>query len=154
MGFSKSELECIAKLSPLASTLKSLMIDLAVDSVLLTSKEMENKELSLMCDKGEESRTGVSFVKLVAFYDTHQKRVVVRYFGIEQAGNSSKDAAMAINYALKLFGYSHGVKFCFTSTMTNAGGGGVGSSLLEHLILVDQAITTRIIYGSHEIFTH
>ena len=139
MGFSESELECIAKLSPSASTLKSLMIDLAVDSVLLMSKEMENKELSLMCDKGEESGTGASFVKLVTFYDTHRKRVVVRCFWIEQAGNI-KDAAMAINHALKVFEYSHGAKFRFTSTMTDAGGGGVGISLLEHLILVDRAI--------------
>ena len=83
MGFSESELECIAKLSPSASTLKSLMIDLAVDSVLLMSKEIENKVLSLMCDKREESGTGASFVKLVVFYDTRLKRVVVKCFGIE-----------------------------------------------------------------------
>ena len=61
MEFSESELECIAKLSSSASTLKSLMIDLAVDSMLLMSKEMENKELSLVCDKGEESGTGAYF---------------------------------------------------------------------------------------------
>ena len=49
---------------------------------------------------------------------------------------------MAINHVLKLFEYSHGTKLRFTSTMTDAGGGGGGggSSLLEYLILVDQAI--------------
>ena len=78
-------------------------------------------------------------MKLVTFYDTHRKRVVVRCFWIEQAGIVSKDAAMAINHALMLFEYGHGAKFRFTSTMTDAGGGGGGSSLLEHLILVDRA---------------
>ena len=116
------------------------MTDLAVDSVLLMSKEMGNKELSLMCSKGEESGTGVSFVKLIVFYDTCRKRVVARCFGIEQAGNASKDTAMVINHALKLCEYSHGAKFRFTLTMNDAGGGDAGSSLLEHLILVDQAI--------------
>ena len=93
-----------------ASSLKALMIDLAVDCVILMVQEISNKKLNLMCDKGEESGTGASFVKLAAFYDNIRKRVVVRCFGIEQAGNSFKDAAMAIDYSLNLFEYSCPIK--------------------------------------------
>ena len=67
------ELECITKMCPSASTLKALMIDLAVDCVILMSHEMSNEKLSLICDKGEESGTGVSFVKLTASYDCMRK---------------------------------------------------------------------------------
>mmetsp|Transcript_15051 Transcript_15051/g.14524 ORF Transcript_15051/g.14524 Transcript_15051/m.14524 type:complete len:87 (+) Transcript_15051:100-360(+) len=80
LGFLEGDLECITKMCPSASTLKSFMIDLAVDCVILMSKEMSNKKLSLMCDKGEESGTGASFVKLTAFFDDIRKRVVVRCF--------------------------------------------------------------------------
>ena len=93
-----------------------------------------------MCDKGEESGTGASFVKLTAFYDSKRKRVVVRCFGIEQAGNSSKDAAMAVDHSLKLFEYSCPIKKRFTATMTDAGGGGVGNSLFENLVAVDRSV--------------
>ena len=52
-----------------------------------------------MCNKGEESGAGASFVKLTSFYDCVRKGVVVRCFGIEQAGYSSKDAAIVINHS-------------------------------------------------------
>ena len=110
LGFVKCDLEYISKMCPSASTLKTLMIDLAVDCVILMSNEMSDKKLSLMCDKGEESGTGASFVKLTAFFDCMRERVVVRCFGIEQAGNSSKDAAIAVDHSLKLFEYSCPIK--------------------------------------------
>ena len=140
MGFNACDLECIAKMCPSASTLKTLMIDLAVDCVIMMSEEMKDKKLSLMCDKGEDSGTGASFVKLTSFFDCVRKRVVVRCFGIEQAGNSSKDAAIAIDHALKLFEYCCQTRKRFTATMTDAGGGGVGSSLYKNLVTVDRAI--------------
>ena len=59
-----------------------------------------------MRDRGEERLSGASFVKLTAFYDSKRKQVVVRCFGIEQAGNLSKDAVTAVDHSLKLFEYS------------------------------------------------
>ena len=43
LGFTVCDLECITKLCPSATTLKTLMIDLAVDYVILMSEEMKNK---------------------------------------------------------------------------------------------------------------
>ena len=54
-----------------------------------------------MCDKGK----GVQalFVKLMSWYDEKAKKIKIRCFGIETAGNTSEDAAKSINHSLKLF---------------------------------------------------
>lgn len=98
MGYLECELGSIAKLGQSASTLKSLIVDLVVDCVTLMSKEIKGKYLSLMCDKGQDNGAALSFVKLLLFWDDSRDRFVVRCFGIEQAGNTSKDAALAIYF--------------------------------------------------------
>ena len=101
---------------------------------------MSHKKLSLMCDKGEENGTSASFVKLTAFFDNIRKQVVVRCFGIEQAGNSSKDAAIAIDHSLKLSEYTCPIKKQFTAMMIDAGCGSVGISLFANLVIVARTI--------------
>ena len=126
------------KLVPLQScvhrpTLKQLIVDLVVDCISLMSKEIKYKYLLLMYNKGEDNGTGASVVELLLFWDDLRNKVVVRYFGIEQAGNISKDAAIAIDHSLKLFDYSLPNKVKFSSSMTDADGSGVGSSLVMEL---------------------
>lgn len=133
IGYSQVKINSIAKLCPSSSTLKPLMVDLAVDCVSSTSKEMKKKLLSLMCDKGADNDTAASSVKLLSFYDDVRERVVVRCFGIEQTGNASKDTAMGIDHSLKLFDYSLPEKMKFSSSITDADGGGVGLSLVEEV---------------------
>ena len=58
---------------------------------------------------------------------------MVRYFGIEQGGNTSKDAAIAIDHSLKFFDYYLLDKVKFSSSMMDADGGGVGLSLVTKL---------------------
>ena len=61
-------------------------------------------------------------------------------FGIESAGNISKDAAQAINHSLKLFEYSlNNIRLKLSSSTTDAGGGGTNESLVRELEIVDRA---------------
>ena len=82
-----------------------------------------------------------SFVKLMAWYDLNFSRVKVICFGIETAGNASIDAACGIDHALKV--YEYGVNrdpLKLSTSLTDAGGGGVGSSLLVALSLSNRAV--------------
>ena len=61
-------------------------------------------------------------------------------FGIESAGNTSKDAAQAIDHSLKLFEYSlNNIRLKLSSSTTDAGGGGTNESLVRELELVERA---------------
>lgn len=97
------------ELSPLALTLKKLMLQLDTDIVLLPSHKIRNKKLSLMADKGEDKGNSSSFVKLLSWYEEGEgvtNGVNVICFGIEIAGNTSKAAALGVDHALKLYEYS------------------------------------------------
>ena len=58
----------IGNSTPSASTLKEIMIEEAIETVLLEREEMSDKKLTILCDKGEgmSARDGAAFVKLVA----------------------------------------------------------------------------------------
>jgi hypothetical protein len=124
-----------------AAYLKTLLITLASEVVLLMSENMKGKEKSLLCDKGEDKGNNMaSFVKLLSYYDNIKKKVVVICFGIETAGNKSNDAAQSIDHALKLFEYySDEKKLTFWAQTTDAGGGGVAKPLYDNLVLVKRA---------------
>ena len=103
IGVNEEYLRDVAKISPSAATLNELVVELAVESVLMTSDTISDKKLGLICDKGEDGGTGDSFVKLMAYYNDREDKVDVTCFGIKNAGNKSDDAAKAIDHALKLF---------------------------------------------------
>ena len=102
---------------------------------------MRGKNLSLMCDKGDgdRKRDGASFVKLLARYCTLQARVLVRSFGIESAGNSSIDAAEAIDHALKQYDCL-GCRILLANHGTDAGGGGTRKDLADKLQDLDRVL--------------
>ena len=56
IGISEEDLPNISKISPSSTTLKQLLVKIAVESVLMTSKEIKDKQLGLICDKGEDIR--------------------------------------------------------------------------------------------------
>ena len=91
-----------------------------------------------MCDKGDGSkgRDGANFPKLVIQYNFANEKVRVVCISIETAGNSSKEAAEGINHALLKFDGNGRVKF--VAQGSDAGGGGVGSSLFNCLSSVDR----------------
>ena len=57
---------------PSASTLKDLVINEAVNIIVLERETFKNNSVSLMCDKGDSSkqRDGASFVKLINCWDS------------------------------------------------------------------------------------
>jgi len=78
-------------------------------------------------------------VKLLCWYSSKKERVEVVCFGIESAGNTSKDAAQGIDYSLKLFEYNNdGIRHDLDSSITDAGGGGTNLSLVKALEEVER----------------
>ena len=141
LGVSPTYLPSLASLTPSPATLNKLVIELGVDVVLLISNDIKQKKLSLICDKGENKGPAASFVKLLCWYNKINKRVEVICFGIESAGNTSKDAAQAVSHSLKLFEYSQiGTRLSFHSSTTDAGGGGTNESLVRELERVERAL--------------
>ena len=61
----------IAICTPSAAKLKQMMVEEAVDSIILEKRAMRDIPLTIMADKGEDAskRDGASFVKLAARYD-------------------------------------------------------------------------------------
>ena len=47
------------------NTLKTFLCELGVDVILLIGKEIQNKGLALLCDKGKDKNSATSFVKLM-----------------------------------------------------------------------------------------
>ena len=63
-----------------------------------------------------------SFIKPLCWYNALMKRVEAICFGIEPAGNTSKDVAQGITHSLKLFEYSRPTtRLKFNSSTTDSG---------------------------------
>jgi len=121
LGVSEDNLPSLASITPSATTLNRLVVELGVDMVLLISDAIKDKKLSLICDKGENKGPNASFVKLLCWYNKVKNRVDTICFGIKSTGNTSKDAAQSIDHSLKLFEYSrNGAHFQFSSSTTGA----------------------------------
>ena len=141
LGVLSSDLPSLASLTPSPATLNKFVVELGVDVVLLISNDIKDKKLSLICDKGEGKTAEASLIKLLCWFNKLKNRVETICFGIESAGNSSKDTAKAISHSLKLFEYSlNGTRLSFQSSTTDAGGGGVGESLVKELELLMCAV--------------
>ena len=101
LGVSSSYLSALSQVTPPPATTNKLVIELDVDIVVLISKEIQDKNLSLICDKGDGKALSMSLIKLLCWYNALRKSVEVICFDIESAGNTSKDAAQGINHSLK-----------------------------------------------------
>ena len=66
----------VPNISHSASALKDIMIEEAVDNIIIEREEMKGIPLGLMCDKGEgeKKRNSASFVKLVPRFDVNRIR--------------------------------------------------------------------------------
>ena len=115
---------------PSASTMKEIIIEEALETVLLEKEKTSNQKLTIFCDKGEgtSSRDGAAFVKLVARYDNTRNQVRATSIQIQSAGNTSEDGALGIHEALKLFD-SPTKLLEVSATGTDTGGG----ATREHL---------------------
>ena len=140
------DLEDVATSSPSANTLKRIMIDEAVDTIYTERRDMKGLPLTLLADKGDgESKRGTaSLIKLVARMDELRNRVKVTCIGIQGAGDSSIDAATAIDHALKVYDYPDS-RMLFSGHGTDAGGGGTREDLLQKLIAVNR-VRNLILY--------
>ena len=87
------------------NTLKSILVEEAVDTILLKRHKIQDKPVEIMCDKGEgeSHRNGACFVKLMPRYERKRKRVRAMCIGIESAGNDTEDAAKGIDHSLLKF---------------------------------------------------
>ena len=130
------DIDNIGNSTPSASTLKKIMVQEAIETVLLEKEQMTDKKLTILCDKGEgmSSRDGAAFVKLIARYDSARDRVRTTAIGIQSAGNSSEDGALGIHEALKLFDYPD-KPLKVSATGTDAGGGATREHLGTKLAL-------------------
>ena len=120
LGVSAGDLQSLVSLTPSPTILKKLLIELGTDVVLLIINNIKGKRLSLICDKGENKGLEASFVKLLYLYNKIMNKVETICFGIESAGNTSKNAAQGIDYSLKLFEYDqNGTRLSFNSSTTD-----------------------------------
>ena len=88
---------------PSASTLKTRIVNLTLNCVILISKEIDRKKLLLMCDECKDYRRVTSVVKLFACLNKIiEKSGSQKCFGLKSVGNTLLDAAKAIDHALKL----------------------------------------------------
>ena len=115
---------------PSAATLKHLVFEESVNTILMQREILKHIPKSLMCDKGDggKVRDGASFFKLIVYWDKIHKRVRVVSIGIYGAGNTSEEAAAGIDFFLLPFDHD-GFRMVFIAQGTDAGGGGTGSSL-------------------------
>lgn len=75
------------------------------------------------------------------------RRVEVICFGIESAGNTSKDTTQGINHSLKLFEYSQcATSLKFNSSTTDARDSGTNELLLKELESMERAILDNNYY--------
>ena len=117
------------------------MIDEGVDIIYLEKTTMKGNSIILLADKGEDSkkRGGAAFVKLVARWDSIKKRVRVLCLGIQGAGNSSMDAAEAVDHALLIYDFDD-QRVLLANHGTDAGGGGTRRDLLLKLCEVKRVM--------------
>ena len=73
-GVAADDLPSLASLTPSTATLNHLVVELGVDMVLLISNDIRDKQLSLICDKGESKGPSASFVKLLCWFDKIKKQ--------------------------------------------------------------------------------
>ena len=101
-GFSVNHM---ALCTPSATMLKTMMVEEAVDSLVIEKIIMKVSPLTIMVDKGEgeSKRDRASFVKLCTCYDDKRSKINVTSIGIQGAGNSSLEGAAGVDLALKFF---------------------------------------------------
>ena len=103
IGYSEKIVGSVLQLCLFVLTIKYVMVNLATDWILLTSKGIMKKKLALIADKGENKGGTALLAKIMAWYNEIREWVEVICFGIETLGNSSSTAASGIKHALKLF---------------------------------------------------
>ena len=133
IGFNNS-LSDIANMTPSASTLKEVMVEEAIDTIIIEREDMRGIPLGVMCDKGEgeKKRNGASFVKLVPRFDVKTDKIKVTCIGIQSAGNFSVDAAEGVDHAMKPYDHEEET-LQFSVQGTDAGGGGTRIDLANKL---------------------
>ena len=114
----------VSHCTPSAAMLKSIMIDEAVETILMDQIEIQPKPLTILADKGDgQTKQGdANFVKLVARYNDNRNKVKVTLIRIQSAINTSSNAAGEVDHAPCLFD-TDDHRFVLSNDGTDAGGG-------------------------------
>jgi len=107
----------------------------------LRKTTMKGNSITLLADKGKGSkkRDGAAFVKLVARWDAVKKRIRVLCLGIQGAGNSSMDAAEAVDHASQIYDFDD-QRVLLSYHGIDAGGGGTQRDLFLKLRIINRVI--------------
>ena len=105
VGFDEEMLKGIPNCTPCTKTMRDLIFDATVDSILPERERMASLPITLLCDKGDgrKAREGANFVKLVAKYNHDTEEVELTCIGISSTGNDSRSAAENINHCLLMY---------------------------------------------------
>ena len=134
----------IAKTSPLAATLRDAIHDLAARVI---AKKGEAAQVAnhkfLATDKGPTSNKAIRhFVKLISFYDWRNQMTEFFLLDMDGTGNSSREAAEAVEFSLKE--KELGGLIQFSGQTTDSGGGGTFEFF--YVNLRDKGLVTNDFY--------
>ena len=92
-----------------------IMVEEAMETVLLEREEMSKNKLTILCDKvkGSLSQDGAAFVKLATQCNDKRQQVCATWVGIQSAGNTSEDRALGIDEVTSDFFYHMGKTWFF-----------------------------------------
>ena len=148
--FDEEMLKGIPNCTPCAKTMRDLIFDATVDSILLERERMASLPITLLCDKGDgrKAREGANFVKLVAKYNHDTEEVELTCIGISSTGNDSRSAAENINHCLLMYDTEND-KIFLVSQGTDAGGGATREDLGRKL----EEVGRRQVGGKYNVST-
>ena len=124
----------VAAISPSALTLKDILIEEAIHTIIVERNEMNGVPLGLMCDRGEGEKkiNGASFVKLVPQFDVKKNKVKVICIGIQSVGNFSGDTAQGVDHVLQPYDHDD-TPVQFSCQDTEASGDGTRNDMANKL---------------------
>ena len=115
------------KCPPSRHKLRTILIEFAVDCLLLLSDKVAGKVIFMTCDKGNKKGLG-HFVKVPSWWNSIQKKVETFILDIDVSdGTSSACADAIVNSMKKLNNHLLG------GQTTDSGGGGVSEDLAKEL---------------------
>ena len=109
------------KCLPSRSTLRSMLIEYAVDCLLLLSDKVAGKKIFMTCDKGNKKGLG-HFVKVLSWWNPIQKKVEKFILDIDVSDGTSSACADAILHSMKKLNTTE-MDFLLGGQTTDSGGG-------------------------------
>ena len=125
-----------ASFIPSRTSFAQYVYETAAEKLAWLRKEIIGKKLYMSCDKGNKKGIG-HFIKFICFWDARTKQVKVYLLDCDASEGTSKDCAAAINFSLTRLDSPENFTKLYGQN-TDAGGGGVGTSLAKELDSFDR----------------